>query len=207
MQKPLQWGERCGAEQVGKRKNGPRSLPIRSPSIEADKRPQKTARSHIRKPPLRHTAQGGKIHAMVFTHPTALPVRAYAPDVLLQFIISISDLQEFFRYFWNFIEKRRESARRGSFDRRRCLAEAYSDSPQTAAVSRGNAASRRRRNGYFPQGAHRACKTVDCRPRRMYNDKRLGVPPARSAEKYPLNLVKLALAKGSKNLFGILSSP
>lgn len=164
-----------------KRKNGPRPLPIRSPSIEADKRPQKTARSHIRKPPLRHTAQGGKIHAMVFTHPTALPVRAYAPDVLLQFIISISDLQEFFRYFWNFIEKRRESAKRGSFDRRR--------------------------NGYFPQGAHRACKTVDCRPRRMYNDKRLGVPPTRSAEKYPLNLVKLALAKGSKNLFGILSSP
>ena len=104
-------------------------MPIRSPSIEADKRPQKTARSHIRKPPLRHTAQGGKIHAMVFTHPTALPVRAYAPYVLLQFIISISDLQEFFRYFWNFIEKRRESAKRGSFDRRRCLAEAYSDSP------------------------------------------------------------------------------
>lgn len=79
--------------------------------------------------------------------------------------------------------------------------------PQPAAVPRGNAASRRRQNGYFPQGAHRACKTVDCRPRRMYNDKRLGVPPARSAEKYPLNLVKLALAKGSKNLFGILSSP
>ena len=144
MQKPLQWGERCGAEQVGKRKNGPRSLPIRSPSIEADKRPQKTARSHIRKPPLRHTAQGGKIHAMVFTHPTALPVRAYAPDVLLQFIISISDLQEFLRYFWNFVEKHRESAKRGSFDRRRCLAEAYSDSSQTAAVSRGNAASTRR---------------------------------------------------------------
>ena len=103
-------------------------MPIRSPSIEADKRPQKTARSHIRKPPLRHTAQGGKIHAMVFTHPTALPVRAYALDVLLQSIISISDLQEFFRYFWNFIEKRRESAKRGSFDRRRCRAEAYSDS-------------------------------------------------------------------------------
>lgn len=112
-----------------------------------------------------------------------------------------------FSILLDFIEKRRESAKRGSFDRRRCLAEAYSDSPQTAAVSRGNAASRRRRNGYFPQGGHRACKTVDCRPRRMYNDKRLGVPPARSAEKYPLNLVKLALAKGSKNLFGILSSP
>ena len=33
-----------------------------------------------------------------------------------------------FSILWNFIEKRRESAKRGSFDRRRCRAEAYSDS-------------------------------------------------------------------------------
>ena len=35
-----------------------------------------------------------------------------------------------FSILWNFIEKRRESAKRGSFDRRRCLAKAYSDSPE-----------------------------------------------------------------------------
>ena len=112
-----------------------------------------------------------------------------------------SMLLEFYRK--NVVKARSAEASIGGVVWRRRIRTA----PQPAAVPRGNAASRRRRNGYFPQGAHRACKTVDCRPRRMYNDKRLGVPPTRSAEKYPLNLVKLVLAKGSKNLFGILSSP
>lgn len=209
MQKPLQWGSGAAQSRSG---NGKTDLG-RCPSEV-----RRSKRTSVRKRPQDHTYEsrlcGTRRRAAKYTLWSLLIRPPFRSELTLpMFYYSLSYQYRICKNFFdtfgilskNVVKAR--SAKRGSFDRRRCLAEAYSDSPQTAAVSRGNAASRRRRNGYFPQGAHRACKTVDCRPRRMYNDKRLGVPPARSAEKYPLNLVKLALAKGSKNLFGILSSP